>query len=120
MNKIKILFIGGGSGGHLMPLIAVSREIKRLSDNGEIKFYYIGPNDKMGLPMMSRENFKIHTILSGKIRNYFSFENITDILFKIPLGFLQSFFILFFMRPKLVFSKGGSGSAIVALCAKIL
>ncbi len=132
---MKILFTGGGTGGHLFPIIAIAREIKRLSDNPNIKLYYIGPNDKDSLILLSQENFKINTIVSGKIRRYFSgsrdsfaseinlatlFKNIVDILFKIPLGFFQSFFILLFIRPQLVFSKGGLGSLVVVFCAKIL
>ncbi len=74
----------------------------------------------MGPFFLTQEGFKIHIIAAGKIRNYFSFENFTDVLFKIPLGFLQSFFVMLFSRPRLVFSKGGTGSAPVLLAAKIL
>ncbi len=119
-KQMKILFTGGGSGGHLMPLIAVARETSRLLDNKETTLYYIGPNDKMGLSLLSQEHFKIHTIVAGKIRSYFSFENIIDVLFKIPIGFLQSFFLLLFIRPNIIFSKGGTGSVMVVLAAHIL
>ena len=47
-------------------------------------------------------------------------ENIIDILFKIPFGFFQSLFLLMSNRPKLVFSKGGSGSTVLCLAATIL
>ena len=131
---MKILFTGGGTGGHLMPIIAVVREIRKLYSKNDLKLYYIGPYDKLGIPLLSKENLIIHTIISGKIRRYFSrsgfsasqinlatlLQNITDIFFKIPLGFVQSFLLILFINPKLVFSKGGSGSAIVCASAKIL
>ena len=62
----------------------------------------------------------LKTIVSGKIRRYFSLQNFVDILFKIPLGIIQSFFLLLAIRPDLVFSKGGSGSIAVTYAARFL
>src|SRR3989344_1948500 len=117
---IKILFTGGGTGGHTMPIIGIVREIKRLYQQDGLKFYYMGPKDKLTLDLLSKEHVKIFIIASCKIRRYFSFQNFVDILFGIPLGFVQSFFFLLFIRPKLVFSKGGSGATVVSAAAKIL
>src|SRR3989344_1134841 len=117
---MKILFTGGGTGGHLFPIIAIIREIKRLSDNKSIELHYIGPQDKTGKFLLSQENVVIHPIAAGKLRRYFALENITDVLFNIPLGFFQSFFILLFNRPDVIFSKGGSGSVVVTIAASIL
>lgn len=116
---MKILFTGGGTSGHLMPIIAIARELRRLYPKPDLEFYYIGPKEKFDLVLLEQEGFKIKTIVSGKIRRYFSLQNIIDVVLKIPFGFLQSFFLFLKIRPHLVFSKGGSGSSIVALCAKI-
>jgi len=52
--------------------------------------------------------------MAGKIRRYLGigsfFQNLIDILFKIPLGILQAFLFIFFSAPDLIFSKGGYGS----------
>ena len=117
---MRILFTGGGTSGHLFPIIAITRELRRLYQKDNLKLYYIGPNDELGLLLLSQENIKTYGIVSGKIRRYFSFQNIIDILFKIPLSFLQSFFLLLFLRPHLVFSKGGTGSIAVTFCARVL
>jgi UDP-N-acetylglucosamine--N-acetylmuramyl-(pentapeptide) pyrophosphoryl-undecaprenol N-acetylglucosamine transferase len=117
---MKILFTGGGTQGHIMPIIAISQELRKLYQDDNIALHYMGPKDDLGFLRLSQEDFTIHRIASGKIRRYFSLENITDVLFKIPFGFLESFFILLLVRPNLVFSKGGSGSAVVCLCANLL
>jgi UDP-N-acetylglucosamine--N-acetylmuramyl-(pentapeptide) pyrophosphoryl-undecaprenol N-acetylglucosamine transferase len=46
--------------------------------------------------------------------------NIIDILFKIPLGILQAFLILFFWAPDLIFSKGGYGSLPTVIAGQML
>jgi len=117
---MKILFTGGGTGGHVFPLVAIIRELRRIYTKSNLEFYYLGPKDEFGLIMLSQEDIIIKTIVSGKIRRYFSFQNFIDILFKIPFGFLQSIFLILTIRPQLIFSKGGSGSISVTSCARFL
>ena len=111
-KTFKILFTGGGTAGHIYPIIAIARELRRLDFNAEL--YYIGPKDEFVDLLLSHEGVEARTILTGKIRRYVDFtsilQNITDVLFKIPLGFLQAFFWVYFLNPDLTFSKGGHGS----------
>lgn len=119
---MKILFTGGGTAGHIFPIIAIARELRRYSLEWE--FLYLGPKDDFSSILLSQEGIKIKTILAGKLRRYFNwksvFQNIFDILFKIPLSFLQSFFYIFFSAPDLIFSKGGYGSLAPVFCGRLL
>jgi len=107
---MKILFTGGGTGGHIFPIIAIAREIRRIYLKSDLKLFYIGPKDEFSKILLSQEGIKVKTIICGKIRRYFSFWNFIDIFFKIPIGILQSFFSIFLLSPDLIFSKGGYGS----------
>lgn len=105
---MRILFTGGGTGGHIFPLVAIARELKKI--NNEIEIAFIGP-DKFSESILKKEGLKINGILSGKIRRYFSPLLFID-LFKMPVGLLQAYWHIFWFMPDIVFSKGGYGSAI--------
>lgn len=111
---MKILFTGGGTGGHVFPIIAIVREVRKIYPKDKLEFYYIGPKDNFGQILLSQEDIKIKTALAGKIRRYLGWEsfvqNVIDLFIKIPLGTLQAFFYIFFLSPDLIFSKGGYGS----------
>lgn len=111
---MKILFTGGGTGGHILPIIAITREIRRIHQKPDLQFFYIGPKDEFGEIFLSQEGIKVKTVLSGKIRRYLNLktvlQNLIDVIFKIPIGIFQAFFYIFFLAPDLIFSKGGFGS----------
>lgn len=117
---MKILFTGAGTGGHVYPLVAIAREIRRIYPKKDLELYYLGPKDDFSHILLSQEDFIIKTIISGKVRRYFDFKNFVDIFFKIPFGIIQSFFLILTIKPDLVFSKGGSGSISVTLPARLL
>lgn len=120
ISTMKLLFTGSGTGGHVFPLVATAREIRRIYPKKDLEFYYLGPKDDFGQTLLAQEDFIMKTIISGKVRRYFSWKNFVDILIKIPIGIIQSFFILLIIRPDLVFSKGGSGSISVTYPARFL
>ena len=120
---MKILFTGGGTGGHIFPIIAVAREMRR-SHPKNLEIFYLGPKDPFAKILLSQEGIRVKSILSGKIRRYWNFisffQNIFDILIKIPIGILQAFLYIFFLNPDSIFSKGGYGSIPVVIAGKLL
>jgi len=115
---IRIVFCGGGTGGHLFPIIAVAREIKKLSPvtHGEIpQMLFVGPYT-VGEEVIEQEGIIKKTIMAGKLRRYISGHNLLDI-FRLFIGFFQALGILFSYMPNVVFAKGGFGSVPVVLAA---
>ncbi|MDO8264980.1 MAG: UDP-N-acetylglucosamine--N-acetylmuramyl-(pentapeptide) pyrophosphoryl-undecaprenol N-acetylglucosamine transferase [Candidatus Parcubacteria bacterium] len=119
---MKIIFTGGGTAGHIIPIIAIVREIRKIRQD-DLKLYYIGPRDEFSSVLLRQEGVIMKTVLSGKLRRYISvssvIKNIIDIL-RIGIGIIQAFFLILFIRPNLIFSKGGHGSIPAAAAGVIL
>lgn len=109
---MKIVLTGGGTGGHIIPLIAVARKIREKSP--DTQFLFIGPEGDLEKKLFGQESIPTKKILTGKMRRYFSLLNFLD-FFKIPLGVLQALSILLKNMPDAIFSKGGYASFPVVL-----
>ena len=116
-EKFLIVFTGGGSGGHIYPLIAVAEALKKqlTTLNAPYEFTYMGGKDAYAQQLVDH-GMTISPILTGKMRRYLSIQNIIDIP-KFFIGFLQALFKLYFIMPDIVFSKGGTGALPVVLAA---
>lgn len=98
----KIVLTGGGSAGHVTPNLAL---IKKFQQEGwEIN--YIGSQAGIEKELIAKTNVPYHSIATGKLRRYFSWQNFVD-PFKIILGTIQAFILLRRLKPVVVFSKGG-------------
>ena len=139
---MKILVVGGGSGGHITPAVAVVREILTLKPRAEVEFwtdfkYYknvtkltteLGVSIKIKVRRLPAGKF--HRYSDWKFTDYFKYFDITlkDLIIGNILGFLgffaglfTSFFRLFLKknRPNVIFLKGGFVSLPVGLVAKL-
>ncbi len=118
---MKILFTGGGSGGHFYPIIAVAEQIEKIASTDKLlppSFYFMAP-EASDERMLYDHNIEFLEVPAGKLRLYFSPMNILDI-FKMIAGCIRAFFKMFSIYPDVVFGKGGFGSFPALLSARIL
>lgn len=118
---MKIVFTGGGTGGHFYPIIAVAEAVHKVADREkvlglELYYYSDSPYDKEAL---FENGIQFRQIAAGKRRLYGGLQNFLD-LFKTGIGTLQAIGSLFFLYPDVVFGKGGYASFPVLLAARIL
>lgn len=110
MAVYRVLLLGGGSGGHVFPLVAVADSLKERATAAGIPLELMAMGEGAFLKNACAERgLTFKPIITGKVRRYFSFLNFLDI-FKIPFGILQSLWHLFWFMPDVVFSKGGYAS----------
>ncbi|MDB5266064.1 MAG: UDP-N-acetylglucosamine--N-acetylmuramyl-(pentapeptide) pyrophosphoryl-undecaprenol [Parcubacteria group bacterium] len=118
---MKIVFTGGGTGGHFFPIIAVAEAVQKISTDERLlapTMYYIAPTpyDQQSL---FANNIQYIACPAGKVRRYFSVMNFTDVFVTLT-GIVRAFFILLKIYPDVVFSKGGFASIPTVIAAHLL
>lgn len=111
------MLVGGGSGGHFYPLIAVAEALS-LGGSTSGQLYYIGP-EAYNAEILKQHNIKYVWCPSGKRRKYRSILNFFD-TFRLAFGVIVAVFKLFFIYPDVIFSKGSYTSVPVVLAGAFL
>jgi UDP-N-acetylglucosamine--N-acetylmuramyl-(pentapeptide) pyrophosphoryl-undecaprenol N-acetylglucosamine transferase len=127
---LTIILTGGGSGGHITPILAVAAELKKRDPN--IQTVYIGQRgDRFALIAGDDENIdQLILVRAGKFRRFHGegarqFLNLPVMLknardfFYVLIGSFQSFVAIRQLKPAVVFSRGGYVSVPVAFGAKL-
>jgi len=126
---MRIVVSGGGTGGHISPVLAVVTELQKLDSS--IELLYVGSLDGLESKIIPQTGIKYVGIQAGKFRRYHenNFLNIVDIttlfknaadLWRFARGYFQAREILSEYDPDVVFAKGGYVSLPVGLAARSL
>lgn len=122
---------GGGSGGHITPLLAVATELKQRQPDAHI-IYVAQRGDRFGTVVAEHTAIdETHRIFAGKFRRYHSegWKQLLDVktmalnirdAFFVCIGILQSVWKLHRLRPDIIFIKGGFVGVPVGLAAALL
>jgi UDP-N-acetylglucosamine--N-acetylmuramyl-(pentapeptide) pyrophosphoryl-undecaprenol N-acetylglucosamine transferase len=118
---MKVVFTGGGSGGHFYPILAVAEELKVMlkQDNIENIEYFFVSDDPYDQSLLEAHNITFKKNTTGKLRMYFSVQNIFD-SFRTSAAVVRAFFMLYKIYPDVVFSKGAYPSFPVTIAARLL
>lgn len=131
---MKILLAGGGSGGHVTPLLAVTNELNRLQSNLAVRCVCDHKFAATTRQLMAEADLPVdvQTIWAGKWRRYngvswwrqlldiqTSLLNLRDLLL-IVIGYLESMVLMLTWRPDVVFTKGGFVCVPIGLAARTL
>lgn len=114
IKKIKVMFTGGGSSGHVTPSLPL---ISALQHKGA-DIFYVG--SKKGIEHSIIKSLKIsyYPILVGKLHRYWTWKNLLT-PFRLLIGIVQSFLICRKIKPDVIFSKGGFVALPVVIAAKL-
>ncbi len=102
--KKRVLLIGGGTGGHILPLKNLTTELIKKGADVEI----VVADNPLDHTIIT-ENFPgitTHFLRTGKIRRYLSLQNIID-SFRIASSVFTARKILKTLQPDVLFFKGG-------------
>ncbi len=118
---MRIVLLGGGTGGHFYPLIAVAESLEDLSKERtliEPELFYVGPAPFEKTSLLEHDITYIPGS-AGRMRRYASIFNILG-LFATLWGVVSSTWQLYKLYPDVVFSTGGYAAFPTLYAAKLL
>jgi UDP-N-acetylglucosamine--N-acetylmuramyl-(pentapeptide) pyrophosphoryl-undecaprenol N-acetylglucosamine transferase len=113
---MRVIFAGGGTGGHLFPGLAVAREFQRRDGRAEILF--VGTEQGIEFRVLPKEGFKLETLTVKGIKGR-GLRGIMDALYGVPAGFLRSLAIIRKFRPDCIIGLGGYASGPLLLAGRV-
>lgn len=130
MSAKTIVLTGGGTGGHITPVLAVASELKRLRP--DIRLVYIGQKGGVLLDVPAKHPAidAVYSVRAGKFRRFLGegWRQILDVPTQarnvrdgilVLVGIWQSYWLLRRLRPSIIFTRGGYVSVPVALGGKL-
>ena len=106
------MIAGGGTGGHVMPALAIGREL-RDKHGAEVRF--IGTARGIESKLVPEAGFQLELVRSGQLKNVSLMTRVRT-MFDLPLGVLRCVSLLREFKPQVVVGVGGyaSGPAMIA------
>ena len=115
-EEIRILIAGGGTGGHLFPGIAVADAFK---NRRQCNIRFVGTRRGIEMKAVPRSGYRLHTIPVSGLYRVGLIKKLKTV-FKLPLAFVKSFWILVSFRPHLIIGIGGYASGPILALAILL
>jgi UDP-N-acetylglucosamine--N-acetylmuramyl-(pentapeptide) pyrophosphoryl-undecaprenol N-acetylglucosamine transferase len=98
-----VVIAGGGTGGHTSPGLAVASLLRERA----ITCAWIGSRSGIEAQRVPPTGIPYVAISTGKLRRYWAWQNVGDLVLNVPMGMLGAVRALRRLRPKVVFGTGG-------------
>ncbi len=107
IKRFRLLIAGGGTGGHVLPAVAVIEEMR----NRGLEFDGLWVGGHKGVERQVAESNQIPfvAIQTGKLRRYLSVQTLTDAM-RVPVGTVQAWQKVRAFGPDVIYSTGGAVS----------
>ncbi|MFQ5737994.1 MAG: undecaprenyldiphospho-muramoylpentapeptide beta-N-acetylglucosaminyltransferase [Acidobacteriota bacterium] len=111
----RVLFAGGGTGGHVYMAIALRDALKGLG--GETRFLFVGTREGLENQILNSADFPLRTIEIGGLKNV-GVRRVLETLLQLPGSLVQSGRIVKAFSPDLTVGLGGYSSGPAVLAAR--
>lgn len=111
-TRLRVLMAGGGTGGHVIPALAIAREL-RDRDGAEVRF--VGTARGLETRLVPEAGFQLELVRSGQLKNV-SLATRAKTALDVPRGILECMRLIREFRPQVVVGVGGyaSGPGMIA------
>jgi UDP-N-acetylglucosamine--N-acetylmuramyl-(pentapeptide) pyrophosphoryl-undecaprenol N-acetylglucosamine transferase len=115
-DGLRVLIAGGGTGGHVIPALAIAREL-RDAHAAEVRF--VGTARGLETRLVPESGFHLDLVRSGQLKNV-SLATRLRTAIDLPLGVVECLRLLREFRPQVVVGVGGYASGPAMLAALLL
>ncbi|WP_348268390.1 undecaprenyldiphospho-muramoylpentapeptide beta-N-acetylglucosaminyltransferase [Edaphobacter paludis] len=115
-TRLRILIAGGGTGGHVIPALAIARELRDAA-GAEVRF--VGTARGLETRLVPEAGFPLELIHVGQLKNV-SLATRLRTLMDLPLGIGRCIRLLRSFRPDVVVGVGGYASGPAMMAAILL
>lgn len=113
---LRIIIAGGGTGGHVVPALAIGRELR---DKHAAEVHYIGTARGIESKLIPEAGFHLDLVRSGQLKNVSLLTRLHTVL-DVPRGILHCIHLMRAFKPQVVVGVGGYASGPAMLAAVIL
>jgi len=106
LSKLRVLIAGGGTGGHIIPALAVARELR---ERYAAEILFVGTPRGMESRLVPEAGFQLHLVQVGQLKNV-SLKTRLRTLLDLPRSFFSCLKLLREFQPDVVFGVGGYAS----------
>jgi UDP-N-acetylglucosamine--N-acetylmuramyl-(pentapeptide) pyrophosphoryl-undecaprenol N-acetylglucosamine transferase len=116
MSALRVLIAGGGTGGHVIPALAIAREL-RDAHGAEVRF--VGTARGLETRLVPEAGFALELVRSGQLKNVSLATRLRTAL-DLPVGVAECVRLLRYFKPQVVVGVGGyaSGPGMLAAILK--
>lgn len=116
MPGLRVLIAGGGTGGHVIPALAIARELRDTA-NADVRF--VGTARGLETRLVPEAGFPLELIHVGQLKNV-SLATRLRTLMDLPLGVGRCLHLLRSFQPHVVVGVGGYASGPAMMAALLL
>lgn len=118
-ESVRLIFAGGGTGGHLYPALAIADRLKELiSSTYKLESHFVGTRKGIEFRLQDTIGYPLHLIQMQGIARALTPRNLL-VPFIVTMGLLQSMRLMKQISPHLVIGTGGYVSWPVLKAAQV-
>lgn len=115
-SELRVLIAGGGTGGHIIPAIAIARQLQA---EGPLEVMFLGTPRGLESRLVPQAGFPLTLIKVGQLNNVSLLTRVRTVV-DLPLSILRCVALLRRFRPNAVIGVGGYASGPAMLAAQLL
>lgn len=106
-GSFRLVIAGGGTGGHVLPAVAVIEELRQRQI--AVEALWIGSHAGVERRIAAEQDVRFIAIQTGKLRRYLAIQTVTDAM-RVPIGIVQAWRHIRSFAPDVIYSTGGAVS----------